>query len=133
MKILFSILILSLCIFLFACKKDSFITSPGAQVTLSADTLKFDTVFTTAGSITGVFKIINENNQKLLISSVKLMGGNSSPYKINVDGFTGPEVNNLEIAANDSMYVFVSVIINQNTNNLPFIVQDSIKISYNGI
>jgi hypothetical protein len=50
-----------------------------------------------------------------------------------VDGFTGPEVNNLEIAANDSMYVFVSVIINQNTNNLPFVVQDSIKISYNGI
>jgi len=133
MKILSSLLILSLCILLFACKKESFITSPDAQVTLSADTLKFDTVFTTAGSITGTFKILNENNQKLRIASVKLMGGNSSAYKINVDGFTGPEVNDLEIAANDSMYVFVSVIINQNANNLPFIVQDSIKISYNGI
>src|SRR5258708_2329845 len=133
MKILSSLLILSLCILLFACKKESFITSPDAQVTLSADTLKFDTVFTTAGSITGFFKIFNENNQKLRISSVKLMGGNSSAYKINVDGYTGPEANNLEIAANDSMYVFVSVIINQNTNNLPFIVQDSIKINYNGV
>src|SRR5438067_10859810 len=109
MKILPGILISSLCILLFACNKDSFITSPDAQVTLSADTLKFDTVFTTAGSITGFLKILNENNQKLRVSSVKLMGGNSSPYKINVDGFTGPEVNNLEIAANDSMYVFVSV------------------------
>src|SRR5678815_2901592 len=98
MKIISSLLILSLCILFFACKKESFITSPDAQVTLSADTLKFDTVFTTAGSITGAFKILNDNNQKLLISSVKLMGGSSSPYKINVDGFTGSEVKNLEIA-----------------------------------
>jgi hypothetical protein len=133
MKILSGILILSLCILFFACKKESFITSPDAQVTLSADTLKFDTVFTTAGSITGFFKILNQNNQKLKISSVKLMGGTASPFKINVDGFVGPEVNNLEITANDSMYVFVSVIINQNTNNLPFIVRDSIRISYNGV
>ena len=133
MKILSVLLILSLCTALFACKKESFITSPDAQVTISADTLSFDTVFTTAGSVSGVFKIINENNQKLKISSVKLMGGSSSPYKINVDGFVGPEVNNLEIAAKDSMYVFVSVLIDQNTANLPFIVRDSIKINYNGV
>jgi hypothetical protein len=93
--------------------------------------LKYDTVFTTTGSITQAFKIINENNQKLNISSVKLMGGAASSYKLNVDGFTGPEVNNLEIAANDSIYVFATVIINQNTNNLPFIIRDSIRINYN--
>jgi len=132
MKKAFGLLILSVSVFLFACKKDSFITSPDAQVTITADTLKYDTVFTTAGSITGTFKIINENNQKLKISSVKLMGGVSSPFKMNVDGFTGPEVNSLEIAANDSIYVFVSVIINQNTSNLPFIIRDSIRINYNG-
>ncbi len=132
MKIAPGLLILSLAIFLFACKKDSFITSPDAQVTITVDSLKYDTVFTTAGSITQSFKIINENNQKLKISSVKLMGGNSSAYKINADGFTGPEINDLELAANDSIYVFVSVIINQNANNLPFIIQDSIKINYNG-
>jgi hypothetical protein len=60
------------------------------------------------------------------------MGGNSSFYKINVDGFTGPEVNNLDIDANDSIYVFVSVIIDQNASNLPFVVRDSIQINYNG-
>ncbi|HEY7162192.1 MAG TPA: choice-of-anchor Q domain-containing protein, partial [Acidobacteriota bacterium] len=42
------------------------------------------------------------------------------------------EINNLEIAANDSLYVFVSVVIDQNANNLPFIVQDSVRVSYNG-
>ena len=118
--------------FLFACKKESFITSPDARVTITADSLKYDTVFTTTGSVTQSFKIVNENDQKINISSVKLMGGNSSAYKINADGFVGPEINNLEIAANDSLYVFVSVVIDQNTSDLPFIVQDSIRVSYNG-
>ena len=118
--------------FLVACKKESLITSPDARVTITADSLKFDTVFTTAGSVTQSFKIVNENDQKINVSSVKLMGGNASAYKINADGFVGPEINNLEIAANDSIYVFVSVIINQNAANLPFVVQDSIQISYNG-
>jgi hypothetical protein len=118
--------------FLAACKKESFITSPDARVTITADSLKFDTVFTTAGSVTQSFKIVNENDQKINISSVKLMGGNASAYKINADGIVGPDVSNIEIAANDSIYVFVSVIINPNASNLPFVVQDSIQVSYNG-
>lgn len=60
------------------------------------------------------------------------MGGAGSAYKINVDGYIGPQVNDLEIAANDSVYVFVQVNINQSAANLPFIVRDSIEINYNG-
>lgn len=116
-----------------ACRKDSFITTEDALVTITADTLKYDTVFTSSGSITQSFKIINENNQKLRLSSVKVTGGNSSAFKINVDGFTGPQVNNLEIEANDSLYVFVSVNIDPNITNLPFVIRDSIEISYNGV
>jgi hypothetical protein len=119
-------------ILLFSCRKESFITSSDARITITADTLKYDTVFTTAGSVTQAFKIINENNQKLSLSSVKLMGGNSSAYKINVDGFAAAEVNDLEIEANDSLYVFVQVNVNQNSTNLPFIIRDSIQINFNG-
>jgi hypothetical protein len=115
-----------------ACKKESFITSADAQLGITADSLKFDTVFTTTGSITQFFKIRNENDQKLRLGSVKLMGGNSSFFKINVDGYTGPEVRSIEIEKRDSVYVFVSVSINQNTANLPFVVQDSIQVSFNG-
>jgi hypothetical protein len=60
------------------------------------------------------------------------MGGAASAYKINVDGYIGPEVNGLEIGANDSVYVFVQVNINQSAANLPFVVRDSIEINYNG-
>lgn len=115
-----------------SCRKTSFIESKDALLTTSADTLHFDTVFTTTGSVTRVFKIFNLNNQKLRLSNVKLMGGNASAFKLNVDGTAGISFNNLEIAPNDSIYVFVSVTVNPTAANLAFIVQDSILINYNG-
>ena len=60
------------------------------------------------------------------------MGGNASSFKININGMPTSEADNITIDANDSIYVFVSVTINPNTAKLPFIVSDSILISYNG-
>jgi hypothetical protein len=115
-----------------SCKKDSFINSADARLTISADTLKYDTVFTSTGSVTKFFKIFNDNDQKLRLSKIKLAGGAASAFRINVNGAGSNEINNLEIDANDSIYVFVSVTINPNATNLPFIVADSILINYNG-
>lgn len=126
------LLTLPLLIIFFSCRKDSFITSADARVNISADTLKYDTVFVTAGSTYRTFKIINENNQKLLLSSIKLMGGPSSVFKMNVDGNAGTQFNNLEIGANDSVYVFVQVNVNPNAANLPFVLRDSVEVEYNG-
>jgi hypothetical protein len=123
---------ISILILFYSCKKDSFITSPDAQISISSDEIKFDTVFTTTGSITQSFKIINENDQKLRLSSIKLIGGSASYFKINADGFVGPQVSNIEVEANDSVYVFVSVSINQSAANIPFIIKDSIQVNYNG-
>src|ERR1019366_10704026 len=117
---------------IFSCKKESFITSPQAKLSTSADTLKYNTVFTSVGSVTQSFKIFNDNNQKLRLSQVKLAGGASSYFKINVNGTAASEVDNIDIAANDSIYVFAQVNINPNSENLPFLIQDSILISYNG-
>jgi len=131
MKTLAALAISLLMIFL-SCRKDSFITSPDARVTITADTLKYDTVFVTSGSTYRTFKIINENNQKLRLSSLKLMGGAGSVYKMNVDGISGTQFNDLEINANDSLHVFVQVNVNPNAANLPFVIRDSIQVSYNG-
>jgi len=127
----FCFLLFTFCLLLSSCKKDSFITSPYARVNITADSVKFDTVFTTTGSITQSFKIINNNDQKLKLNKVKLMGGASSAYKININGSAVTEANNIEIAANDSIYVFVAVTVNPNAANLPFIISDSILIDYN--
>lgn len=125
-------IIISLFVLLNSCRKDSFITSPDARVIISTDTLKYDTVFVTAGSTYRSFTIFNDNNQKLRISSVKLMGGASSVYKMNVDGIPGHQFSDIEINANDSVYVFAQVNVNPNTANLPFILRDSIEVTYNG-
>ena len=126
------ILTISLLTILISCRKDSFITSGDARVTITADTLKYDTVFVTTGSTYRTFKIINENNQKLRLSSLRLMGGTSSVYKMNVDGIPGTQFTNLEIEPNDSIYVFAQVNVNPGAANLPFILRDSIEITYNG-
>lgn len=126
------LVVLFLFAFAISCRKTSFIESADALVNTSADTLRFDTVFTTTGSVTRSFKIFNLNHQKLRLSNVKLMGAATSAFKLNVDGTAGVNFNNIEIEPNDSVYVFVSVAINQNSASLPYIVQDSILINYNG-
>lgn len=124
--------IISLTILIFSCRKDSFITSPDARVVISADTLKFDTLFVTAGSTYRALKIINDNEQKLKLSSLKLSGGPASSYKMNVDGMPGTQFNGLDIEAHDSLYVFVQVNVDPGAGALPFILRDSIEINYNG-
>jgi hypothetical protein len=117
---------------LVSCRKESFTDSSSARLTTSVDTLYFDTVFTSTGSTSQIVKIYNDNEKGIHISSVKLAGGAASPFKINVDGFPGPLINNLDLASGDSMYIFVTVTINPTAANLPFILQDSIEIEWNG-
>lgn len=123
---------LILVLFLFSCRKESFTTSPANKLRVDIDTLRFDTVFTTTGSTTQFFKIFNDNKKGIHLSAVQLKGGISSPFKINVNGQTGPSVSNIDIADGDSAYVFISVQINPSQTSLPFVVRDSIEIAYNG-
>jgi hypothetical protein len=126
---LFPLLILMV---FFGCRKESFTSNPTSHLRASVDSLHFDTVFTTTGSTSQVIKIFNDNKRSIHIGSVKLAGGINSPFKINVDGSAGPEVDNIDIASEDSLYIFVTVTIDPSAANLPFIVRDSIAISYNG-
>src|ERR1700744_805624 len=119
-------------VLVFACRKNSFNTSGSALIQFSADTLLFDTVFVSTGSITEQVKIINPNDRKLHLSAVKLMGGSQSNFHINIDGSPGPEQDNIDIGAGDSLYIFVAVQIDPQTADLPFIVQDSIQVAFNG-
>jgi len=121
-----------LAVLFFACNKESFTNNSSALLNTSVDTLHFDTVFTSTGSTSQFVKIINDNNKGIHISSVKLAGGSSSPFKLNVDGTPGSQVNNVDVLGNDSVYVYVTVSINSTVANLPFVVRDSIEIDYNG-
>lgn len=113
------------------CKKKSTL-SAGGVVKFSTDTLKFDTVFTAAGSFTTGLLIYNPQSEAVVVSSVRLMGGANSYFHLNVDGFSGNNITNLKIAAHDSIYVFATVKIDPNNQLTPFVVTDSLVVTMNG-
>ncbi len=91
----------------------------------------FDTIFTTIGSTTQHLKIYNPFDQKVLISSVKLAKGDASNFRLNINGLSSNEVQNLEIAPFDSLYIFVEVTIDPSGQDLPLVVKDSIEFVTN--
>jgi hypothetical protein len=117
---------------LVSCKKDKLITDTSATISFSNDSLLFDTVFTTIGSSTRNIRVINHNNQRIKISSISLQKGGASSFIINVDGAKGTYFEDIEIAAHDSLYIFVQVNVNPTNLNSPLIITDQIDFNVNG-
>jgi hypothetical protein len=114
-----------------SCRKTQ-ILNDGGTIRFSTDTLLFDTVFTSLGSATYKIKIFNDQNQPVKLSSVRLAKGNNSSFKLNVNGISGNEVRDQELAARDSIYVYSTVTIDPNSNLSPFIVEDQLVATLNG-
>ncbi len=114
-----------------SCKKDNLLTN-GGDISFSMDTLKFDTVFTSLGSVTRSFKLYNNNNKRIRMSEIKLFGGDSSYFRMNIDGEPTKNIKNVELAPNDSLYIFVALTINPTAGNLPFVVEDRVMVTLNG-
>ncbi len=118
---------------LVSCNNENNITTdPNARLDFSTDTLSFDTVFVTMGSITRDIKVYNPHSESINISSIRLAGGNNSAYRINLNGENGTEFNDIEVWANDSLHLFIEVTIDPNDQNLPFVVEDSVLFVTNG-
>lgn len=113
-----------------SCKKD-FGLSTG-NLNFSADTIVFDTVFTTIGSTTKRLKIYNNDSKTLEIQLIELMGGSTSPYRINVDGVPGTIFSEIEIEGKDSLFIFIEVTLDPNNVTNPMIVEDRIHFVTNG-
>lgn len=118
--------------FAAGCNKNNIIDNPDARLSFSTDTLTFDTVFSTLGSSTRLMKVFNPNNQRIRISRIQLAGGEASAFRINVDGLTGTQFSDIEIAAKDSIYIFAEVTIDPGSVDNPFLVLDSVVFETNG-
>ena len=126
-------LIICALVVLASCKKENTITTDtSCKLTFSVDTVMFDTVFTSLGSSTHQLKIYNGYQDDLNISEIRLMGGEQSRFKINLDGVNGSEFYNKVIPAHDSLYTFLNVTIDPNDQYTPFVVEDSIMFVTNG-
>ena len=114
-----------------SCEKDFFNQGGDGKLTFSNDSILFDTVFTSVGSITKTFKVFNRNNNAIKINNIELVNNNNlSVYRVNIDGEAIQDFSSLTILPNDSIFMFVEATINPNsTNPLPFLVSDSIRFS----
>ncbi|WP_439880781.1 right-handed parallel beta-helix repeat-containing protein [Pontibacter sp. MBLB2868] len=134
MRYLLAILSFLLALSVFSCEpKDEIFTSdPSAVLEFSGDTVLFDTVFVSRGSVTKRLKVYNRNKRAVRISEIALAGAGASAYQLTVNGVQSPLVNNVELRGGDSLYVLVKANINPSDDKLPFLVADSILFRTNG-
>jgi hypothetical protein len=114
-------------LFFSSCQRiDSFADS---KLRFSVDTLFFDTVFSSVGSVTKELRIINPGKHNLKIDHVCLAGGSSSRFRLNIDGEPGYEKFNVLIESGDSIFIFIDIFIDPGNETSPVVVNDSIIFS----
>lgn len=107
------ILLLSiLALTLTSCRKDFDTIISRGNLEFSKTTVYLDTVFTGIASSTYMLKVYNRSNDDISIPSIALGKGNSSKYRLMVDGLRGEGgqgkiFKNVEVLANDSLFVFI--------------------------
>jgi hypothetical protein len=112
-------------IILFSCSKPDEEMLSNAQLNFSSDTITFDTIFSSIGSITKTLTIYNNNNFDI-ISDINLNGASAANFRMNIDGISGNNQNDIFIGKNDSIFIFIEVTINPSLNSLPYILSDSL-------
>ena len=115
----------------FSCdNEDGLNTDPNFRVSFSVDTLKFDTLFTGFGSTTKQFKVYNKSSKKVNLQEIYLQDENS-PYRLNVNGTAEERFANVEIGANDSLFVFVEVNLVPKDTDKAILLEDILVFNVN--
>jgi hypothetical protein len=88
--------------------RENFETDPSSgELQFSQDTVYLDTVFTEISSSTYQFTVYNSSDRDINIPNIRLERGQSSNFRLNVDGVPGKEFENVELLAEDSLFVFI--------------------------
>jgi hypothetical protein len=138
--ILLILTIFGLC--LTSCRDDFEFEPSSGGLEFSRDTVYLDTVFTNIGSSTYTLKVYNRSDKDIAIPSIRLGKGDSSKYRLMVDGDgigqgsqPGKIFNNVELLAKDSMFIFIETTVDvAEANPTDFLYTDKIEFhSTNGV
>lgn len=122
------ILLLLITVFFASCNDEvQYTTDFEAKISFSADTISFDTVFSTIGSSTKGFQVFNNNDKAIKLKEINLASGGASGFRINVDGQNGTHFKDIDILKKDSIFVFVEVTVNPQDADSPILVTDSLQ------
>ncbi|MFW5767232.1 MAG: hypothetical protein ACOCXO_02580, partial [Bacteroidota bacterium] len=117
-------------VILASCEQNQFTTDPSDKLEFSNDTVQFDTIFTSIGSTTKYFTVINPHNKDIEVDRISLARGKNSVYRLNIDGYQATSLSDVHIPAGDSIFVFVELTINPSANDM--VEKDSVQFSVNG-
>ncbi len=126
-------LLFSIFILFCSCHNNKYYEGTKPILEFSSDTLTFDTVFTSVGSITRYIKVKNTSKKKVLLDRIQLMHQPGHQFVININGNATSILEDIEIPAKDSIYIFAKATIDPNDVNSPFIVLDEIQYLYGSI
>jgi len=130
MRRILLLLIIGFALSLTSCRNDFEFENSTGDLRFSKDTVYLDTVFTNIGSSTYTLKVYNRSNKDIIIPSIKLGEGESSKYRLMVDGIPGKVFSNVELLAKDSMFVFIETTIDYSeyaNNTTTFLYTDRIE------
>lgn len=120
------------CLAIISCQKEKFTTSGDIKLQFSTDTVSFDTIFTSIGSTTQWLTVKNPSKYSVSISKIFLAGGEKSPFRLNVNGVSCVEDQDIKIYSGDSIFIFVEATIDPTGQNNPMIIKDSVIFELNG-
>jgi len=92
-----------------SCRDDFDYDIASKSLSFSSDTLNLDTIFNHTNSQTYKLIIHNHENKDIQIPRIYLSRGESSFFKLNVDGMPGSDFENVAIRKKDSIFVFVEI------------------------
>ena len=114
------------CLILFSCSEPDDEMISNAQLNFSSDTITFDTIFASIGSITEALTIYNNNNFDITTNINLSTGAPGANFRMNIDGVSGNNQNEVFIGNNDSIFIFIEVTIDPSSNSTPYILSDSL-------
>ena len=117
---------------IYACEptEEQFTSDPSVKLQFSTDSVVFDTLFSSIGSITKRFWVYNQSEKAVNISSIDIREDNG--YSLIVNGIEGNSLANIRLLGEDSLLVLISVTIDPQDENLPFLVTNYIDFITNG-
>lgn len=132
MRQLLLLLLLGFAMMFTSCRDDFEFEPSTGGLGFSRDTVYLDTVFSNIGSSTYTLKVYNHSNKDIRIPRIALGQGESSKYRLMVDGVPGRVFNDVELLAKDSMFVFIETTIDYSdyaNSETTFLYTDNIQFS----
>ncbi len=116
------------------CEPKENLVQTSGSLEFSADTVLFDTVFTTVRTVTKRLWVYNRNRGAVK-TDVSLAAAAGTPFSVLINGDAGPAVSGVTIRGNDSLLVLVRAVIGDNgqaTVAKQFLVSEDLRFRTNG-